>query len=257
MTRVIFLGTGASTAAPVINCKCKTCKSDSKYNKRLRPSVLIQKNRKNILIDAGPDIRIQAIKHKVNKIDVLILTHAHFDHIAGIDDLRIFNRIQKKRVRCYLLKETLKEIKLKYDHFFKKNYKHHTQGAKFDFHVLDEKNNKFRFDDITFEYFSFFQDSKKVLGIRVDNFAYLTDIKRYDDNILKHLEGLDILVLSALRQKYSDVHFNIKEAEEFIKKVKPKKAYLTHLGHEIEHVSTSKKLLKNTFLAYDGLNLKF
>ncbi|NGX34920.1 MAG: Ribonuclease BN [Candidatus Anoxychlamydiales bacterium] len=257
MAKAIFLGTGASTAVPVINCRCKVCRSDSKYNKRLRPSVLIEKNRKKILIDVGPDIRMQAVRYKIKKIDVLILTHAHFDHMAGIDDLRVFNRIQKEPLRCYLLRETFKEVKIKYDHFFKKNLKHHTQGARFDFHVLDDKKHTFRFDDISFEYFSYFQDSKKVLGVRIDNFAYLTDIKRYDDNILKKLTNLDVLVVSALRHKKSDVHFNIKEALEFIKKIKPKKAYLTHLGHEIEYFSDSKKLLENVSLAYDGLELKF
>ncbi len=257
MTKVTFLGTGASTAVPVINCRCKTCRSDSKYNKRLRPSVLIEKNRKKILIDVGPDIRMQAVRYKIKKIDVLILTHAHFDHIAGLDDLRIFNRIQEKPIRCYLLKETFKEIKIKFDHFFKRNLKHHTQGAKFDFHILDSKRKQFRYDDISIEYFSYFQDSKKVLGIRVDNFAYITDIKRYDEKIFKKLMNLDVLVLSALRHQKSDVHFNIKEAIEFIKIVKPKKAYLTHLGHEIEYLRDSKKLLKNVFLAYDGLEIKF
>ena len=257
MTKVTFLGTGASTAVPVINCRCITCKSDSRYNKRLRPSVLIEKNRKKILIDVGPDIRMQAVRYKIKKIDALILTHAHFDHIAGLDDLRIFNRIQKKPIRCYLLKETFKEIKIKFDHFFKKNLKHHTQGAKFDFHVLDGKKQNFRYDDMSFEYFSYFQDSKKVLGIRVDNFAYITDIKRYDEKIFKKLMNLDVLVLSALRHQKSDVHFNIKEAIEFIKIVKPKKAYLTHLGHEIEYLRDSKKLLKNVFFAYDGLEIKF
>ena len=256
MAKVTFLGTGASTAVPVINCRCKTCLSDSKYNKRLRPSVLIEKNRKKILIDVGPDIRMQAVRYKIKKIDVLILIHAHFDHIAGLYDLRIFNRIQKKPIRCYLLKETFKEIKVKFDHFFKRNLKHHTQGAKFDFHILDSKRKAFRFDDMSFEYFSYFQDSKKVLGVRVDNFAYITDIKKYDEKIFKQLTNLDVLVLSALRHKKSDVHFNIKEALEFIKIVKPKKAYLTHLGHEIEYFKDSKKLLKNVFLAYDGLEIK-
>ena len=257
MAKVVFLGTGASTAAPVINCRCKTCASDSRYNKRLRPSILIQKNRKNILVDVGPDFRIQAIKHKINKLDVFILTHAHFDHMAGLDDLRIYNRIQHKPIRCYLLKETFREVKVKYDHFFTRNLQHHTQGAKFDFHIVDNKKSSFKFDDITFEYISYFQDSKKVLGIRVDNFAYLTDIKKYDDKIFDQLENLDILVVSCLRFKATDVHFNLKEAEAFIKKVNPKKAYLTHLGHEIEHFSTSKKLSKNTSLAYDGLELNF
>jgi phosphoribosyl 1,2-cyclic phosphate phosphodiesterase len=256
MAKITFLGTGASTAVPAIGCKCKTCTSNSRFNKRLRPSILIKKNKKNILIDAGPDIRTQAIRYKINKIDALIITHAHFDHIAGLDDLRIYNRIQQKPVKTYLLKQTYKEIKVKYDHFFKRNLKHHTQGARFDFHVLDDRKNKFfKLDDIKFEFFSFFQDSKKVLGIRLDDFAYITDIKTYNPKILNKLNNLKILVLSALREKLSSVHFNVEEAIEFVNLIKPKKTYLIHLAHEIEYFNVSKKLPKNILLAYDGLKL--
>lgn len=262
MGKITFLGTGSSTASPVIGCKCRTCKSTSKYNKRLRPSILIQKNRKNILVDVGPDIRHQAIKFNINKLDALIITHAHFDHMAGLDDLRIFNRMQNKPLKCYLLKETLKEIKKKYDYMFEVNIKGHTQSARFDFQVLNEKKLSFKVADIIFDGFTYFQDSKKVLGFRVDDFAFITDIKRYREKILDKLKDLDILILSSLREEPTPVHFNIEEAIEFANKIKPKMTYLTHLAHEIEHISMAKKLKKQKYsknikLAYDGLELKF
>lgn len=257
MSEVIFLGTGASTGVPVIACKCKTCKSKSRYNKRLRPSILIKHKGENILVDAGPDIRQQALKYKINKLDAVIITHAHFDHMAGIDDLRIYNRTGKKAIRCYLLKETYEEIKIKYNHLFTANYKGHTKSARFDFHVLSDKARAFRLDNISINYFSYFQDSKKVLGIRLGNFAYVTDIKSYERSIYDDLKDLDILILSCLRKKRSEVHFDLHEAISFAKKVNPRITYLTHLAHEIEYHSVSSKLCKNIKLAYDGLVLKF
>jgi len=257
MSEIVFLGTGASSGVPVIGCSCKTCRSKSKYNKRLRPSILIKHKKKNILVDVGPDIRQQALKYKINKLDALIITHAHFDHIAGIDDLRIYNRKQKKNIECYLLGSTYDEIKRKYEHFFKKNHIGHTQSAKFDFHVLDEEKKKIRFNDMSFSYFSYFQDSKKVLGIRLNKFAYITDIKAYEKTIMEDLKDLDILILSCLRTTKSEVHFDLNEAIDFSKKVNSKVTYFTHLAHEIEYSRFSSKLTKNIKLAYDGLKLKF
>jgi phosphoribosyl 1,2-cyclic phosphate phosphodiesterase len=257
MPDVVFLGTGASTGVPVITCKCKTCRSKSKYNKRLRPSILIKHKRKNILVDAGPDIRQQALKYRINRLDVLILTHVHFDHIAGIDDLRIYNRKQKRATKCYLLKETYEELKSRCKHLFNVNHIGHTQSARFDFHVLDKKKKSFKINDNLVNCFSYFQDSKKVLGIRIENIAYITDIKHYNENIFDELKNLDVLILSCLREERSSVHFDLKEAVDFSKKINAKITYLTHLGHEMEYHTVSKKLCKNVKLAYDGLILKF
>ncbi|EKE21039.1 MAG: hypothetical protein ACD_7C00376G0001 [uncultured bacterium] len=257
MSEIIFLGTGPSTGVPVIACSCKTCKSKSRYNKRLRPSILIRHNKKNILVDAGPDIRQQALKYKIKKVDALIITHSHFDHIAGIDDLRIYNRKKKKAIDCFLLKETYEELKVKYEHLFTRNLDGHTKSAKFVFHILDDQKDHFKFAGITFNYFSFFQDSKKVLGIRLNNIAYVTDIKRYDKKKLDEINNLDFLILSCLKKTFCDVHFNLKEAIDFIKKINPKMSFLTHLAHEVDYHSFLPKNLKNIKLAYDGLILRF
>jgi phosphoribosyl 1,2-cyclic phosphate phosphodiesterase len=257
MGEIVFLGSGASTGSPVIGCKCKTCLSKSKYNKRLRPSILVKQNKKVILVDCGPDIRQQALINNVNRLDSLIITHNHYDHIAGIDDLRIYNRMQKKSLGCYLLKETFEEIKNKYPYFLLPNKRGHTQSAKFDFHILDEKNDLFEIDDILFTYFTFYQDSKKVLGFRINNIAYITDIKRYKKNIFSKLKNLDVLILSCLRKERSEVHFHLDQAIEFAKIVNPKITYLTHLGHELEYHKITNELPKNIKLAYDGLKINF
>jgi len=257
MGEIIFLGSGSSTGSPVIGCKCKTCRSNIRYNKRLRPSILIKEKNAKILVDSGPDIRLQALKYNINRLDALIITHNHYDHIAGIDDLRIYNRMQKKELKCFLLKETFLEIEDKYPYFFEPNKRGHTQSARFDFQILDDKKDSFEFKNIKFDYFSYFQDSKKVLGFRINNIAYVTDIKRYKKDIFSKLKNLDVLILSCLRYERSEVHFNIKEALEFSKIVNPKITYLTHLGHELEYSSTSNDLPPKVKLSYDGLKIKF
>ncbi|MBN2479189.1 MAG: MBL fold metallo-hydrolase [Parachlamydiales bacterium] len=253
----LFLGTGASTGVPSLACNCSVCKSKSKYNKRLRPSLLVNYKKKNILIDAGPDIRQQLLKCKAEKIDYLILTHAHYDHMAGLDDLREYSRRQKQPIKCFLSNETFIEIKKRFSHLFTPNVKGHTQAARFDFVILDKNQGSFRIDHSKALFFSYYQDSKKVLGIRISNFAYLTDIKTYKENIFNYLKDLDVLILSCLRPKLSNVHFNIQEALDFSKKVCAKKTFLTHLGHEIDYLKAKSTLTKNVFLAYDGLKFKF
>ena len=257
MNEVIFLGSGASTGIPVVGCSCKVCLSSSIYNKRLRPSILIKLNKKNILVDVGPDIRYQALIYDINKIDNIIITHAHYDHIGGIDDMRIFNRLQKKSIKTFLSEDSFNEISRRYDYIFKPNKKGHSQSASFNFKVLKEDIGEFKINRDTFKYFSYFQDSKKILGFRIKNFAYLTDIKRYDESIFKKLKNLDYLVISCLRVQKCVVHFNVEQAIKFAKKVKAKKTYLTHIGHEINHSFLENNLPNNIFPAYDGLVINF
>ena len=255
--KCIFLGSGSSTGTPIIGCNCKVCSSKSKYDKRLRPSLLLNIKDKNILVDVGPDIRYQALKYDIKKIDALVITHAHFDHIAGIDDLRIFNRYEKKPIKCYLSNETFEELKYRFNYLFMHHPKGHTQSAQFDFTILDDDVGSFEIDNIKVNYFSYHQDSKKVTGLRFKNLAYVTDIKKFDDSIFEQLKKLDVLILSALREKKSAVHLNLQDACDFAKKVKAKNTYFTHLGHEVHHESVSSALSKNIELAYDGLLINF
>ncbi len=256
--KFILLGTGASPGTPVISCKCAVCMSDLRYNKRLRPSALVKINKKNILIDVGPDFRYQALKHNINSIDSLIITHVHFDHIAGLDDLRIFNRQMNRALDCYLLKPAYRDIKKRFEYlFYKKQKKILTTCAKFDFHILKNDFGSFHIKDLSIDYFSFFQDRKKVLGLRFGNIAYVTDIKKYDDSIFEDLAGLDTLILSCLRYKRSKVHFNVNEAVKFAQKVNAKKTFLTHMAHEIKHEELTKELPDGIKPGYDGQEIKF
>jgi len=256
MSELIFLGTGASSGTPMLACNCKVCSSNSKFNKRLRPSILLKINNQNILIDVGPDVRYQLLKNKVLSLNSFILTHAHYDHLGGLDDLREYYRRQQNPLKCYLSRDTYYEVRKKFPHLFQKNFKNHTQSAKFDFHVLKKDDGIFKIDGRAFEYFSYFQDLMKVTGIKVKNIAYVTDIKRYEEKIFSHLQDIDVLIVSALRDEVSPVHFNLEEAIEFSKKTSAKKVYLTHLGHEVDYkINTT--LPKKIKLAYDGLKFEF
>ncbi|MBI5346407.1 MAG: MBL fold metallo-hydrolase [Chlamydiae bacterium] len=241
----------------MIGCKCDVCLSNSKYNKRLRPSVLIKANNKNLLIDVGPDIREQALKANIDTLDCLLLSHVHYDHIAGIDDLRVFYVNTSKPVDCFLSEESLEELKIKYNYLFRPVGPVSTLCAQFNFHVLAGHKGKDSFEGIDFNYMSYFQYSTKVNGFRFKDLAYLTDVADFDQEIFDSLKDLDTLVISALRYEVSPVHLNFEQAILFAKKTQAKRVFFTHIAHEVDHDKASKDLPKNMQLAYDGLEIDF
>lgn len=255
--QVLFLGTGSSMGVPVIGCLCDICKSKDAFNKRLRPSVLLKVNSKNILVDVTPDFRQQALLYNIDRIDAVLLTHAHFDHIGGLDDLRIFYFNDNKPIKCFLSQHTYDELKRQYYYLFEEMDGNKTVSAQLDFEVINNKKNSFFIDGIEINYFFYHQKTMHVTGYRIGNMAYVSDIREYDDDILTHLKNLDVLILSALRFEPSIVHFSIEEATEFSKKVGAKKTYFTHIAHEIDHAKVQSVLEDNFFLSYDGLELDF
>lgn len=250
--KLLFLGSGGSTGVPMIGCSCKICMSSDKKNKRHRPSVLLTDGKKRFLVDIGPDYRTQALKYGIDTLDGLIVTHSHYDHIAGLDELRVYTFRQKKPVPCLLSQETYKELKVRYHYFFPKDSVHDT---KLKFSILDEESGKTMFQGLSVEYFSYVQIGMKVNGFRFNNLAYVTDIMEYDESIFDSLKGLDTLILSGRRWKKSIAHLSIDEGIDFAKKTGAKKTYFTHISHEIEHKKDSKKLPEKIFLAYDGLEI--
>ena len=250
----LFLGTGASTGIPVIGCKCSVCVSSNPKNIRMRPSLFVEVNKKKLLIDVGPDFRPQALQHHINDIDGLLLTHAHYDHIGGLDDLRILYFMKQTPIPCLLSKECFSEIKSRYDHLFRRATKKTSLAVQFDFTLLEDNAGVCEFEGIKVGYFSYKQGSTKVLGFRIGDLAYITDIKDYDDTIFSSLKGIKTLIISALREKISPVQFNFEQASSFAKKAKAEKVYITHIAHETDH---EKKLPPNMKFAFDGLKLDF
>lgn len=249
-----FLGTGASAGVPIIGCKCPICTSASPYNHRLRPAGWLQIDGKSYLIDVGPDFRQQALKHRIDQIDGLLLTHTHFDHIAGIDDLRIYYVRQNKPVSCLLSKESFAELKLRYHYFFQMGKNLTAQLA---YQILEEARGEVHFSGLNIKYFSYRQGDMLVHGYRIGDFAYVSDIRDYDESIFESLRGVKNLVLSALRKESSHLHLSIDEAVAFARKVGARRTYLTHLSHFLDHEEANRELPSDIQLGYDGLKFEF
>lgn len=239
----------------MIACECEVCKSVSAFNKRLRSAGLICIGDKNYLIDVGPDFRTQALKFNIKHLTAVLLTHAHADHIAGLDDLRAFYFLEKKKVPCVLSQETFDEVKLRYHYMLQPLVAGKSLSAQIDFQILPKDFGDFELKDVHFEYFSYFQLDIKVTGFRIGNFAYVSDIRKYTEQIFQSLKGIDILVLSALRAAPSPMHFSIDEAIAFSRRTSAKMTYLTHIAHDLEYETTNALLPPDVRMSYDGLEI--
>lgn len=249
--KIKFLGTGTSQGVPVIGCECPVCISEETKNKRLRSSALIRILNKNILIDTGPDLRQQALKNKINKIDYVLYTHAHRDHVSGIDELRSFNFIQKKEIKAFGNIELVNQLKKDYSYIFS-DFKYPGLPEVELYKV--EKN--FFIEEIEIIPINVKHHKLNILGYRIGNFTYITDAKTISDDELKKINGSQILVINCLQIKEHLSHLNISEVLSLIRKIKVDKVYLTHISHNLGlHHEINKKLPENVELAYDNLEI--
>ncbi|MGR3973563.1 MAG: MBL fold metallo-hydrolase [Candidatus Rhabdochlamydia sp.] len=249
----LFLGTGSSTGVPMISCSCSVCLSSDPNNQRRRSSGLIKIRGKTFLIDAGPDFREQALKYHISHLDGVLITHAHYDHIAGFDDLRIFS-FQKKPLSCLLSDSSYAELKHRTSYLMppsslpgKADY--------FDFQVLTPLESQVQFCNLAWTAIYYEQNHTVVTGYQLGNFAYLIDVKHYQEVVIEQLQGVDVLVLTGLQFEPSSAHLTIEEAILLARKIGAKMTWLSHVSHKLDHQKTNQLLPADIQLAYDGLEI--
>lgn len=251
--KVYFLGTGTSQGIPVIGSKDPVCLSNDPKDKRLRVSVWIRDEDFSVVVDCGPDFRQQMLKSECPRIDALLFTHEHADHTAGLDDIRPFN-FKQGALKAYGHKRVLDNIKRRFEYIFQTENKY--PGAPSLDTVEVHNNQAFQVKSKTIIPINAFHGALQVFGYRIDNFAYLTDLKTVPAEELPKFENIDVLVINCLREEPHETHFNLEEALEFIKLVQPKKTYLTHISHKMGfHETVQDRLPENIFLAYDNLEI--
>ena len=235
-------------------CKCAVCQSDDPRDKRLRTSAMIEVGGKNIVIDCGPDFRYQMLRENVSNIRAVLFTHEHRDHIAGLDDVRSFNWVNKAPVSIYAEERVFKALKTMFSYAFA-NENIYPGVPSIDVNIIDE--NIFHIDDIKVTPIRGTHFIIPVLGYRIGDISYLTDFNSISDAEIEKLKGSKVLVVNALRHEKHLSHFTMSEALELIEKVAPEKAYITHVGHQMDKCAIEEKNLpENVHIAYDGLSIE-
>ena len=253
MIELTFLGTGTSQGVPMIGCHCEVCSSDDPGDKRLRSSVLIQTGGLTLVIDSGPDFRQQMLREHVDKLDAILFTHNHKDHTAGLDDVRAYNYFQESPMDVYAEPYVLDTLKRDFGYAF--SDEKYPGVPQIELHEIGE--DPFEIKGIPIIPIRGWHLHLPVLGFRIGRLAYLTDMNRIDDRELKKLEGLDVLVINALRRKKHISHFSLDEAVEIIEKVRPARAFLTHISHQMGRAADIEPELtvRNIHYAFDGLKI--
>ncbi len=252
--KVYFLGTGTSQGIPVIGSNHPVCLSRNSKDKRLRVSVWISWENHSLIIDCGPDFRQQMLASNCQKVDAILFTHEHADHTAGIDDIRPFN-FKQGEIPIYAHQRVIDNLKKRFEYVFENVNKYPGAPSVTTYEVVN--NESFSFGGKKIIPVNAMHGNLQVFGYRIDDFAYLTDVKTIKKTEINKLKNLDVLVINALREEPHDTHFNLKEALDFVTLVKPKKTYLTHISHILGyHEEVQKELPENVFLAYDNLEIK-
>lgn len=247
---VTFLGTGTSTGVPVVGCNCPVCTSDDIRDKRFRTSVLIRVNGTTLVIDCGPDFRIQMLRNNVTDIDAILFTHGHRDHIAGLDDVRGYNYILNKKMEIFSSPRVLNAIKTQFPYIFANS--RYFGSPQLNTHNID--NEPFNVMGVTVTPIQVLHHKLPIFGFRIGDFSYITDASYIADKELEKIKGSKVIVLNALRNSKHVSHFSLSEAIEILEYLQPERAYLTHMSHFIgKHADVEQNLPPFIRLAYDDL----
>lgn len=251
--KVTFLGSGTSQGVPVIGCDCKVCTSLDYRDKRLRSSIHLHVDGKNFVIDTGPDFRQQMLRENIKNLDAVIFTHSHKDHIAGLDDVRAYNYIQKVPMPIYGTRALHKQLKTEFHYAFTdEKYPGIPQ-----LDLIEITDQAFHIQGVKITPLPVMHLNMPVLGFRIANFSYITDTNFIPEDTLEKLKGTHVLVLNALQREKHVSHFNLEEAIAMAKKIGAQKTYFTHISHKLDtHKKVEKELPESIALGFDGLTIE-
>lgn len=252
---LIILGSGTSHGVPMIGCVCNVCLSDNPRNSRTRSGALIEAPEGNILIDTSPELRIQLLREEIRLVHAAIFTHSHADHLFGLDDLRLFGHYLGGPVGLYCERNVERQIRSAYGYAFDDSSSNLHPGAvpHLEIHLIDTE--PFELCGAIIIPIRLLHGKLPVLGFRVGNVAFCTDVSEIPEESIPLLEGLDTLVIDALREKPHATHFSVGQALEVIDRVRPRKSYLTHISHALDHEKTNASLPNHVEMAFDGLRI--
>ena len=247
--KITLLGTGTSQGVPVIACCCEVCKSQDSRDKRLRSSVMIEVDSQILVIDTGPDFRQQMLRERVERVDAILFTHHHKDHVAGMDDIRAFNYRWNEHMELYCTTLTQAALKKEFSYVFSTEKYPGTPQVK----INTIKNKPFKIQNVIITPIEARHYLMPVLGFRIKDFVYLTDVSSISFAEKEKMKNADLIILDALRKKEHISHFNLKQALELLEELNPKRALLTHISHYMGiHDDVNNSLPENIRLAYDG-----
>lgn len=252
--KLTVLGSGTSVGVPTIGCDCAVCRSPDPKDSRTRPSVLIQYNGKSVLIDTTPDFREQAIRERIRSLDAVLYTHPHADHLLGIDDLRPLSYLHRPgKLPLYAKPAAVDFIRNMFGYIFKANYKY---GGLPQLELIPLTGSLELFG-ATFEPITVIHGDSEILGFRFGSAAYLTDHSEIPGDSMDKLRNLDILFLDALRHQPHPTHSTVENSLRIVEQLQPKRAFFTHICHDLAHEATNTSLPPNVRLSYDGMKLEF
>ena len=251
--RVTVLGSGTSHGVPAIGCSCAVCTSPDPRDRRTRCAIVVEWRGKTILIDTPPELRQQVIRSHVRRVDALLFTHSHADHIFGLDDVRRFNEMQGGELPVFARTETLSDVERAFRYVFVPTQ---LGGGKPQLALTPLQGDRLEWQGLAIEAIPVLHGRMPVLAFRFADFAYVTDVSEIPPASLERLRGLDTLILDALRAEPHPTHFTIEKALEVVAELRPRRTFFTHMSHSVPHAATERTLPPGVRLAYDGLRFE-